>query len=600
MPTRHAGINIPLFSLRTKQSLGCGDFLDLIPLLDWVKEAGLKLIQLLPILDTSVTKTEKDSYPYSILSVFALHPIYMNIEELAGDFDLELEPIISKLNTPKLEYEKTYQTKMELIRFIYHFRGEKDLESSDFKRFFQKSQEHLKPYAAFCLLRDRNHTANFQKWGEYRYYSSLHVDEICEDEDVKLIYFTQYHLHRQFKQAVDHAHKKGVLLKGDFTMGVHPHSVEAWRFHEYFQWDKTMGAPPDYYNCYGQNWGFPTYNWDEIESEKYYFLKERLHYMEKYFDLLRIDHVLGYFRIWEIPKEQVRGLMGNFYPVHGYKKEEIPELEKLSEPALDRTQVEVKKKVKDPGDRNRLYSEIEDVCFFYRRSEYHPRVDCVSSDQFASLTPQMQNEVRDLHDRYFLERQDAIWEGEGRKKLTFMKQNTSMQLCAEDIGVIPTCTKRVLEELGILNLHVQRMPKQLEKEFESPSEFPKTCVCTPSNHDTATLREWWKEDREATKRYYHEILGEAEDPPIELTGKIAKMIIDSHLKSKATWAIFLLQDLLAMSVEIRVSDPADERINDPAHPEHQWKWRMPLYIEELILAKSFTKGIYKQVKEARR
>ncbi|NGX47275.1 MAG: 4-alpha-glucanotransferase, partial [Chlamydiae bacterium] len=317
MTKRGAGVNIPIFSLRTKKSLGCGEFLDLIPFIDWAKQAGLKLIQILPINDTSITGTEKDGYPYSILSAYALHPIYLHVQALGAEFEEELAPIVRELNLPKLDYQKTYLAKREFFKMLFILRGEKDLSTKAFAHFFEKNQEHLKPYAAFCVLRDKYGTSNFKKWKDHAVYSELAVEDICEKEGVDFYYFLQYHLDKQLHTVRSHARKQKILLKGDFPIGVHPHSVEAWRFSEYFRWNKSMGAPPDFYNHLGQNWGFPSYNWEEIRAEGFYWLKSRLAWMQQYFDAIRIDHVLGYFRLWEIPEDEVRGLMGNFYPAEG-------------------------------------------------------------------------------------------------------------------------------------------------------------------------------------------------------------------------------------------------------------------------------------------
>jgi len=572
---RGAGVNIPVFSLRTKKSLGCGELLDLIPLIDWASESGLKLIQILPINDTCITETEKDACPYSILSAFALHPIYLNVQALGPEFEEEFSPIIRSLNLPKLEYQKTYLAKREILKMLYSIRGEKDLSTKAFEQFFERQKEHLKPYAAFCVLRDKYKTSDFRKWKTLSTYSELAVEEICENSEVKYYYFLQYHLDKQMRQVHAYARKKGILLKGDFAISVHQNSVEAWRYDEYFRFDKSMGAPPDFYNEFGQNWGFPSYNWDEIRAEGFYWLKSRLSWMEQYFDVIRIDHVLGYFRLWEIPKGKLRGLMGNFHPAIGY--DNIPDPQKLTSS-----------------------QPTENVCFFKREGKYHPRINCKSTSSFKALNAPLQKKVLQMHDEYFLERQEKLWKKEGREKLEIIQNNTKMLICAEDIGVIPKAAREVLKELNMLNLHLQRMPKSFEIEFEDPQDFPTRCVCTPSNHDTATLRGWWEKDPKSTKRYYNTILRHRGDPPRELTEELAREIIQAHLDSKATLAIFLLQDLLAMSEAIRFPDPKEHRINNPAKPKDQWQWRMHLYVEELHLAGSFTEMLHRMIKKGKR
>lgn len=602
MKRRAAGVNIPVFSLRSQRGMGTGEFLDLIPLIDWAKQSGLKVIQLLPINDTSSGSEEKGIYPYSILSSFALHPLYLNLLEIAPDLEDMMLPIMKELNRPQLDYQKTMFAKGEFLKLIFELYGEETLKSRSFAAFMKRSEDRLKPYAAYLALRKHYETGDFGKWGKHKRYSDLLVEEVCEKFPVAITYFVQYHLDKQMRAVHKHAKEAGVILKGDFPMGVQAHSVEAWRFDEYFRWDVTMGAPPDFYNSYGQNWGFPSYNWNEMREEGFFWLKSRLKWMEQYFDAIRLDHVLGYFRLWEIPKEEIRGLMGNFFPALGYSKEELNAagLTGYKSEKKRRTQQEVQEKVTDQKKRTRLFNEIEDSLFFERQGSLHPRIDVTSTNSFKELPKKEQEVMRELSNHYFLERQEEIWRKFGLEKLKVIQKGTKMEVCAEDIGVIPACVSDVLKELEMLNLHVQRMPKSFEIEFEHPEDFPETCVCTPSNHDTSTLRQWWEENQEATARYYHCLLLHEGDPPKQLSGKLASEIIEAHLKSKARYAIFLIQDLLAMSEELRIPEAKSERVNDPADPNYTWDYRMHLYVEELLLAKGFSQKIKEMVEEAKR
>lgn len=572
---RCAGINVPVFSLRTKRSLGCGELLDLIPLIDWAKEAKLKIIQLLPVNDTSIIGAGYEGYPYCILSAFALHPIYLNLQALAPDLEEEIfRPFVKELSLPQFDYGRTYLAKCELLKMLYIMRGERDLESESFKAFYEANRNTLKSYAAFCALQSHYQTSDFSKWGRAKTYSELLVDEVCETYDVSFFYFVQYHLDRQMKQVVAHAKKHQILLKGDFPMGIHPHSVEAWRFSEYLRPDQVMGAPPDFYNDQGQNWGFPSYDWDEIKEENFFWLKARLKWMEQYFDIARLDHTLGYFRLWEIPKGEKSALMGTFYPALGYSRQELT--------------------------RAGLRFATIEALFLYRHERYHPRVNLRQLKAYSDLDPDEQAEVFELFTSYFHGRQHLLWKAKGMEKLALMKKATVMELCVEDIGVIPACAAEVFADLKLLNLHVQRMPKSFEIDFEDPEDFPESCVCMPSNHDTATLREWWEEDSALTQKYYHTILKHTGEAPPQLSGSLAREIIAAHLGSKARYAIFLIQDLFAMREELRSPHPEKQRINDPASAERQWTWRMHLYVEELLLSGSFTREIRRLIEEAKR
>jgi 4-alpha-glucanotransferase len=431
MVIRKGGLNIPVFSLRTKQSLGVGEFLDLLPMIDWCEEAGLKVLQLLPIHDTI------GGHPYSILSFYSLHPLYLNLQAIASKEEEErIAKLARELNAPRLDYEKVLQTKMELLREIYEGRGDKDLSTKAFDAFFQKHAEHLKPYAAFCALSHHYKTRDFRKWQEHSNYSEELVEQVCASFAVDFYYFIQYHLDKQLKEVVRYAKDKGILLKGDFSMGVDRCSVEAWRFHHYFRWDKSMGAPPDFYNAFGQNWGFPSYDWEAIAADNYTFLTSRLKWLEPYFDLMRIDHVLGYFRLWEIPTGEVRGLMGNFFPAQGYTEQELVE-KGLSLPEVTQTQRVVQETVKEKGKRERLYAEIEDRLFFNREGSYHPRIDVKSTKTFKALPKEKQETVLQLFNAYYHKRQEGLWKERGERHLRLIQKATKMELCAEDIGVIP-------------------------------------------------------------------------------------------------------------------------------------------------------------------
>lgn len=611
MSTRVAGLCIPVFSLRSKRSLGVGDFGDLKLCIKWAKKAGLKLVQILPVNDTSHSLSDGDGYPYSILSSFALHPIYLDVQALAPpDMDGEIEVLRAQLDAPRLAYYETYLAKLSLIQKLFALRAQKDFASSQFKVFFKESEEWLKPYAAFCMLRDRYGTSDFRTWERFACFDAKLVEEICVENfrSVSLIYFTQYHLHCQFQSVKACAEKEGVMLKGDFPIGVHENSLEAWIYPQYFRWNQTIGAPPDFYNSLGQNWGFPSYDWEKIKEDGFEWLRLRLNWFERYFHALRLDHVLGYFRLWEVPISQVRGLMGIFYPSLPYTEEELKAAgvsapERLSKPyesvAFD-SEVAVRDSTSDPKEQERLYSLIEDRCFLREgMDKYHPRIDLKSTQSFKSLPSEQQAIVMDLFTRYFEERQADLWREKGREKLAFMQKQTGLLLCAEDIGVIPNCVEEVLKELQMPNLYVQRMPKDFALEFEDLQTFPELSVCTPSNHDTHTLRAFWELDGPRRKRYAKMQLG-MDNPLKSCTPEIAEAIIRAHLHSPSRFAIFLMQDLLAIDESLRAKDPFSERINDPADPHYRWDWRLHLTLEELLESDSFTAKIKELAEEAKR
>ncbi|HKK09207.1 MAG TPA: 4-alpha-glucanotransferase, partial [Bacteroidales bacterium] len=335
MPWKGAGVSIPVFSLKRQQGYGVGEFTDMKQLVDWANKTGMKLIQLLPVNDTVATHTWTDSYPYAAISVYALHPIYANIEEMGRLRSETANRIVKErgqhLNRGKtIDYDGVMQLKSRYFKMLFDEQKESFLQDKDFLKFFDKNAYWLKPYAAFSYLRDLFNTPNFSRWGRYSNFKEDLVDEITDInsdhyDDIAIHYFIQYHLHKQLLAAANYARENGVILKGDIPIGIYRNSVDAWVKPELYHMDKQAGAPPDDFSFKGQNWGFPTYNWDEMAKDGFRWWKNRLHKLSEYFDAFRIDHILGFFRIWEIPFESVDGIMGYFNPSLAFHRNELAE-----------------------------------------------------------------------------------------------------------------------------------------------------------------------------------------------------------------------------------------------------------------------------------
>lgn len=338
---RGAGVAIPIFSLRSKNSFGIGEFTDLKLLADWVSEAGMKLIQILPVNDTTATHTRNDSYPYAAISAFALHPVYINLEEVAGKKYADLlKPFRKKqkqLNElPDLDYEEVMKEKLAALRSLFAVQKEEFLQDPEYQQFFEENKHWLVPYAAFCYLRDKNGTADYNQWKIYSQYDKGAIQRYVSPRakhynEIAASYFIQYHLHLQLKEAAEYLHKKGIILKGDLPIGIYRYSCDAWMNPELYNMDMQAGAPPDAFTDKGQNWGFPTYNWQKMEEDGFAWWRQRFRQMGSYFDAIRIDHILGFFRIWSIPLPETEGLKGHFEPVDEstWEKEGIHRLSAL-------------------------------------------------------------------------------------------------------------------------------------------------------------------------------------------------------------------------------------------------------------------------------
>jgi 4-alpha-glucanotransferase len=646
-----AGIAIPVFSLRSSNSFGVGEFTDIRLLVDWSKEVGLKLVQLLPINDTSATFTWKDSYPYAAISAFALHPIYINLQKVAGKkFAPALRSLIKKqkqLNAlPEIDYEQVIQFKINVLREIYEMEGGQFLETKEFEAFFDDNKNWLVAYAAFCFLRDKYGTSDYSKWKTHSVYNKEEIERLtgAKSKQYRAIafhYFVQYHLHLQLREATEYAHKKGIAVKGDIPIGIYRYGCDAWMAPQLYNMDQQAGAPPDDFAVKGQNWGFPTYNWKKMEEDQFEWWRQRFHQMSHYFDAFRIDHILGFFRIWSIPVDAVEGILGRFIPAIPVYSHEFGErgiwfdyerycLPYISDAVLDQLFGEHALYVKshfieqdaigryqlkeafntqrkvalhfdslgeaeaNAGLRQGLYDLISNVLLFEEgsdRQRFHFRISVESTTSFQYLDEGTRHKLKELYIDYFYRRQDAFWKGEAMKKLPALKEATQMLICGEDLGMVPHSVPEVMQQLGILSLEIQRMPKNPQTEFFHPKDAPYLSVVTPSSHDMSTIRGWWEENREKTQRFFNTILGEGGTAPYFCDAWVNRAIILQHLYSPAMWSIFQLQDILGMADDLRRENPHEERINQPSNPTHYWNYRMHLPLEQLLKEKEFNREL---------
>ncbi len=635
---RAAGVAIPVFSLRSERSFGIGEFEDLKLLVDWAKQTGLQIIQVLPVNDTTMTHTKYDSYPYNAISIYALHPLYLNIQKMGilkyKEQANRLELLQQQLNVEDtLHYEQVDALKWEYFRFLYEQEGQEVLNSSECQWFIYENKEWLYPYSLYCYFRDRFNTSNFQDWGEYADYHTASTLISKDEETVRqtqFYIFLQFHLHLQLQDVHNYADKKGVLLKGDIPIGISRNSVEAWIEPEYFHLDAQTGAPPDPFSKTGQNWGFPTYNWEAMAKDDYRWWKKRFKNMAIYFDAYRIDHILGFFRIWEIPEESIQGMLGCFSPALPLSVEEIETSglhfneDRMTIPYITdelilmifgeyaeevticffernangtyrfkkefNSQLRIANQTGWQNDkknnfiREGLYALINEVLFIEdsrKKGNYHPRIACRDSYSFSQLTEKEQECMVRMHDDFYYFRHSEFWMREAMKRLPPLLSSTDMLGCGEDLGMIPSCVPEVMEKLQLLSLEIQRMPKQYGVEFGDTSNYPYRSVCSTSTHDMSGIRGWWQESKDSTQRYYNHILKKEGEAPQDLTPELCQEILEMHLQSPSMLAIFPLQDWLSMDAAVRRKEYDTERINVPADPKNNWCYRMHLTLESL-------------------
>lgn len=658
---RGTGVALPIFSLRSRNGMGVGEFLDLKPFTDWAKKAGLKLVQVLPINDTTAHHSWLDSYPYSAISVYALHPIYANLDAICTYYNMTLSDKYARLKTELnrldvVDYDQVMEAKSEFFSDIYKAVKYQSLVDPAFIAYFEANQEWLRPYAAFCYLRDQNGTADYNTWKNHSIYNQEAIDALTapdysEFDEIALHYFIQFHLHVQLSEAKAYASKQGIVLKGDLPIGIYRYSVDAWMAPHLYNMNGQAGAPPDAFATEGQNWGFPTYNWEVMAQDGYAWWRQRLTHLSHYFDAYRIDHILGFFRIWEIPYEMKQGLLGCFNPSLPFTTEELLQRgvkidrERMCNPYIRRHILETlfgelagwvvehfleenengsyflkpdfqsqravetylnEKSEFSEAQRNTLETGLfkligERIFLDTGMGSYHPRVGLQHTYSFRELSDEaLKARINVLYDEYFYKRHEAYWKDQAMEKLPAIIGASSMMVCGEDLGMVPASVPGVMNELGIMSLEIQRMPKQTGKEFDHPSNAPYMSVCSTSTHDMPPIRSWWEKSTGTIARFYRTILGFDGQAPYFCEPWIAEAILRQHLHSPAMWAIFPIQDLLAIEGDLRRENPHAEQINDPSNPENYWQYRVHLSVEELLQVEEFNDHLLRLVKEAGR
>ena len=587
---RGAGVAVPVFSLRSEQSFGVGEFADLQQLGEWCAAAGMSVIQILPINDTSMSFSWQDSYPYNTVSSFALHPLYIRLSDvgyLRGEGErAEMEALQAELNAlPDMDYERVIKAKMKYLRRLYEQLGSRCMDSKSYRDFEKRNREWLMPYAVFSVLRDKYGTANFEEWKTFTKYAEKRCSAFAErnEKEVGFYYYVQYHLDRQLRKVCESLHARGIVLKGDLPIGVSRTSVDVWQNPELFVTTSSAGAPPDDFSVEGQNWGFPLYNWEEMAKDNYAWWRARFAKMADYFDAYRIDHILGFFRIWGVPEGAKNALLGHFYPSLPYSVSDI---------LLEGFHFDKERDVaSDLSDDDALWLECGEG--------YVPRITPFTTEKYKALPKLQKDAFSRLHDDFYYRRHNALWGATGAERLAKLTASTSMLACGEDLGMIPTCVPEVMAKEQILSLEIERMPKEYGVAVGDVMRYPYLSVCSTSTHDMSPLRLWWRDEAKRDE-YWRTTLGEEGSAPKEATVELCEKIVARHLASPSMLTILPLQDWLSLSAELRSEDIERERINIPAVPRHYWRYRMHLSLGELYADGKFCEKLKALIASKRR
>ena len=673
---RAAGIALPVFSIRNKGGF-CGQFSDLPALGAWCKSCGFSLLQLLPVCDTSVKKNWRDSYPYSSLCVFALHPMYLDVSDLMTANGYEhgvtendnMNECMNEKNTGNksinisntnvghvadVDYEATMAHKLGAARQAFDECGEETLRSKEYEAFRRSNAHWLLHYAVFCFLRDFFRTAEHWKWGVYAKPTAEMIEHLTHPDrewyqTIRFHCYLQFKLHQQLYAASRALKKMGVVLKGDLPIGVDKCSVDTWQHPKLFRMHTNTGAPPDYFDPKGQNWGFPTYNWEAMAEDDYAWWRQRLAHMSQYFQAYRIDHILGFFRIWELPGTGKTGILGRYRPSLGYTRAELErqglwDIDRLADPfitdellheLLDDPEVEHEVKMRflepSPGNRYRFKDRYnsesamfslkcrpglpdataldtertraalillsQNVCLIKDQDDPHnkfyPRFNLVDTASFQYLHDEhWKNILRSMHDEsFFGSRSDYMWREQALQTLPMMQGASDMLVCGEDLGFIPPCVHPIMEELGIVGLRIQRMPSEEGEEFGDPESYGYMTVASPSSHDTTNFRAWYLEDEDRRDRYCAQFGLPAGDAPGQCSPDTVRAVVRQHLNSPSMLAIFSIQDIIGMSRTLPQRDPDQETINVPSNPEHYWRYRMHVSVADLVGDQELTSAL---------
>ncbi|MBP5465160.1 MAG: 4-alpha-glucanotransferase, partial [Treponema sp.] len=599
---RKTGVVVPLSALYTKDCEAAGDFLALKDFADFCDQCSLSVIQLLPVNDTGT-----QSSPYSGLSAYALHPLYIRIEALP-EFEeaYRMDSAFAKAYrafkkdfkyTPRFNYDTLLNRKTELLHLLYNYiekrcagkikakaapKSKKTGGAESAEAAQTAAPEKLTPpaeeyeaklkgeldafvrknkwivyYAVFKDLKDSAMQASWKSWSDElknldRKQIELRWNNKAHRSSHNFFVWCQLRAAQQFQEAADYVKGKGITLKGDLPILMNDDSADCWAWPEYFNQEQLAGSPPDGENPVGQNWGFPTYSWDRIAASGFEWWKERVLQAGQYYRAFRIDHILGFFRIWSVRRGETTAYLGHTVPyttisrdaleqagfdegrVNWLSKPHIPTglieditwnheeavaiLSKLCNRVGEEELWNFKKEILTDGQiysqpladdegkdrrlkevlarkwRDRALIEIEDDSFI-------PVYSYPASTAWKSLNAEEQEKLRELFTEN-AKAEDKLREKQALETLTPICRSTDMMPCAEDLGASLACMPGVLDKVGIMSLKVVRWNREWGTDgqpYVPFGQYPEMSVCTTSVHDSPTLRQWWNNEKQSVE-----------------------------------------------------------------------------------------------------
>ena len=661
---KRTGIVVPLSALYTKDCPSCGDFLALKDLADFCKKAGFSIVQLLPVNDTGT-----QSSPYSGLSAFALHPLFIRINALPefaaamkGNkaFATAYKAFEKEFGYKKrFDYDAVLGEKTKLLHLLFNYIEKKnskdEAEANKLNKElakFVRSYQWIIPYAVFKNIKDENMQASWKSWDES--IQKLSYDQIklkwqnkAKKSSHDFFVWCQLRASEQFKEGAESLRAKKIILKGDIPILMNEDSVDCWTYPEFFRQELRAGSPPDGGNPMGQNWGFPTYDWDRLEADEFTWWKDRIKTSAQYYDAFRIDHILGFFRIWASKENETTAYLGHTIPYADFTRKTLNELgfddgriKWISEPHIPTGTIEnitwnhdeataVLEKVCDRVKTEELWTfkkeidgdkEIYAMNFFEDEGKNNAVKNAlaekwrdrsliqIKKDRFIkvyafenstawkTLSGEEQEKLRKLFEEIEV-KENKLWEKQATTTLSAIVHASDMIPCAEDLGVNLPVMPEVLKKLDILSLKVIRWTRQWDKPGQPYipfTDYPELSVATTSVHDSSTLRQWWNQEKDSVWAFINSV--ECENKPdgnSAFTPEIAEFILRSLASCKSALLINPLQDYLFLEHSFYLENEDDERINIPGSVNtFNWTYRIPVTIEEM----SRNKGLLNKIK----
>ena len=653
---KKTGVVVPLGALYTQKNAAIGEYPDLKAFADFCKASDISIIQLLPVNDTGT-----QSSPYSGLSAFALHPIYIRLSDIPG-FD-ELLKSDAKIQTaykdfsekyvyaPRYDYDGILNSKISILKLIYETtESGKTGKADDEISKFIKMNPWVKTYAVYKNLKWNYMQASWKSWHE--------IDQHKTDDEIMALWntmaFKKEHLFyvwlqmiaaAQFSEAVDYLHSLGLLLKGDMPILMNEDSCDAWAFPQFFNQNLRAGSPADGENPNGQNWGFPTYNWKNLKTDEYSWWKGRLKSAEKYYDAYRLDHILGFFRIWAIPEADCNALTGHTEPYASIKREELYELgfdddriRWLSQPHIPTSLIEditwnhdaahailatlcekldgeelwlFKASVK--GSAQIAGADFGELCagdavgrikdalikkwadrtlLEVSKNKFIPLWTYGSSTSWGTLNEQEKGGLKETFDALNA-KNEKLWKKQADEIFTAITSAVKMTPWGEDLGVNIKCVPETMKAHNILGLRVVRWSREWSEEGQPYlpfADYEPLSVTTTSVHDSSTIRQWWEEEKDSVRAFVAANEGAFAEEDADATEianrpfspEIAKLVMKASASSASVWFIPPLQDFLYMKKDYWLEQAAYERINVPGTvTAFNWTYRLPCTLEDL-------------------